>query len=394
MGGARPSGAYWFDAEHCHFTTSSYYAERLPDWLAEFNAAEPCADYIDKEWEKIDSALDYEVFAGADDVPYEVDGYGLGRTFPHPVKESAGADRFSAVVATPFGSDLLARFARAALRGEGLGQDDVPDLLAIGFSSPDYTGHLYGPRSQEIADTVLRADLMLTGLLEIIDFEVGSGRWALVLTSDHGVAPIPESLEEMGILAPREDHYRFDVAGARQTVERALTRQFFKAESAPADFPGFFAAWDASVFPFVYVEPGAAERLHVSFDELLGDIRRATESLDGVARAYTRSEVARLACGDDPFARGAGRSWNEDRGGDLLVRLDPYWLPGGRGGTTHGAPYAYDTHVPLLLYGQGIRPGRYGRRVASVDLAPTIARLLGIGAPPQSEGEVLAEALR
>jgi hypothetical protein len=393
MGGARPNGAYWFDAERCRFTTSAYYAEKLPDWVAQFNDDQPCRDYVGKQWERIDPALAYEKFSGADDVPHEADRYGLGRTFPHPVNEGTGADRFSAVVSSPFGCDLVGRFARAALRGEELGLDDVPDLLAIGLSTQDYVGHLYGPRSQEIADTVLRTDLLLAGLFEIIDFEVGSGRWALVLTSDHGIAPIPESLEDMGILPRRDGGHRFNVAGARQTVEGVLARRYFNAEKPPADFAGFFAAWDGALFPFVYVDPAAAQRLRVSFDELLEQARRATESLEGVASVYTRSEVERLACGDDPFARAALRGWNEERAGDLLIRLAPYWLPGSAL-TTHGSPYEYDTHVPLIFYGEGVRSGRYQRRVSMTDVAPTLARLLGINAPPQSEGQVLAEALR
>jgi hypothetical protein len=393
MGGSRPNGAYWFDAEHCLFTTSRYYADKLPDWVAEFNDGEPCRDYVGKQWEKIDPALAYETFSGADDVPYEADRYGLGRTFPHPVNEGVGADRFSAVVSTPFGCDLLGRFARAALRGEELGADDVPDVLAIGFSTPDYIGHLYGPRSQEVADTVLRTDLLLAGLLEIIDFEVGSGRWALVLTSDHGIAPIPETLADMGILPRREGGYRFDVDAARRAVDSALARRFFDAENPPADFSGFFSAWQGALFPFVYVDPAAAQRLRVSLAELLEQARLATASLDGVAQVYTRSEVERLACGDDPFARAALRSWNEERGGDLLIRLAPYWIPGSAP-ATHGSPYEYDAHVPLVFYGEGIRPGRHQRRVSMTDLAPTLARLLGINAPPQSEGQVLSEALR
>jgi arylsulfatase A-like enzyme len=266
-------------------------------------------------------------------------------------------------------------------------------VLAIGFSTPDYIGHLYGPRSQEVADTVLRTDLLLAGLLEIIDFEVGSGRWALVLTSDHGIAPIPETLQDMEILPRRESGYRFDVAAARIAVESTLSRRFFNSDKPPADFPGSFSAWEGSLFPFVYVDPAAAQRLRISFDELLEQARLATASLGGVAQVYTRAEGERLACGDDPFARAALRSWNEERGGDLLIRLAPYWIPGSAP-TTHGSPYEYDAHVPLVFYGEGVRPGRYQRRVSMTDLAPTLARLLGISAPPQSEGQVLSEALR
>jgi arylsulfatase A-like enzyme len=393
MGGARPNGAYWFDESRCAFVSSTYYGNPLPDWVEEFNAAEPCSSLVGTQWEKLDASLDYTSFAAADDRPFESDRYGLGRTFPHPVRELAGADRFAAVVATPLGNDLLASFARAAVRGEKLGADHVPDLLAISFSTNDYVGHLYGPRSQEVADATFRTDLMLAGLLEFIDFEVGMGRWTLVLTSDHGIAPIPESLEEMAILPLREDHHRFDVSRARGAVERALADRFSGAGKPPADFPGFFAAWDARTLPFVYLEAAAADRLGRTPEQLLAAARDEIAALDGVARVYARSERAQLACSGDPLDQAAARSWDDERGGDLMIRLAPHWLPASAG-TTHGAPYPYDTHVPLIFYGAGIRPGRHAGRVSLVDLAPTLAHLLGVEAPPQNEGQVLVEALR
>ena len=384
--------------------TSTYYGESLPRWAEEFDSARPCARYVGRQWTKLRADVDYDRWADLDDVPYEHPGFGLGVAFPHPIGEATAppgaaghhTDRYAAVVGSPFGNDLLLRFAEAAVEGEKLGDDDVPDVLTVSFSSNDYVGHQYGPSSQEVMDTTLRTDRTLAALMKFLDRRIGPGRWTLALTSDHGVAPIPEYLEKIGVLVPRKDHHRIDDGAMRAEVGRRLARRFFGTEQPPKDFPGFFEAWDGRTMPFVYVDRRAAESLPhpVSFDALLQAIAREIETFDGVGRVYRRSERAALAASRDPFDRRVYRSWNEANGGDLFVRLDPYWLDvGPQAATSHGTPYSYDVHVPMLLYGKGIRPGRYDRPVAVVDLAATLARLLGLQAPPLNEGEPLREAL-
>jgi len=167
-----------------------------------------------------------------------VPAYGLGRTFPHVVKEGVGAERFAAVVATPFGNDLLLRFAEAAIDAERLGRHASTDLLLISFSSNDLVGHAFGPHSQEVADITARTDAVLAELMRVLDLRIGRGQWLLALTSDHGVAPVPEHLEKLGILPPRADNYHFDVKAARTRVEQALTERFFDSQTPPEGFPG------------------------------------------------------------------------------------------------------------------------------------------------------------
>jgi arylsulfatase A-like enzyme len=404
MGGQRPSGCFWFDVTTCRFVTSTYYAESLPGWVEDFDSGRPCARYVGRQWTKLRADVDYDQWADLDDVPYERPAFGLGVAFPHPIAEVAAAPgaaeprryRYAAVAGSPFGNDLLLLFAEAAVDGEKLGADDVPDVLTVSFSSNDYVGHQYGPNSQEVMDTTLRTDRTLAELMKFLDRRIGAGRWTLALTSDHGVAPVPEYLEKIGVLVSREDHHRIDDGAMRAEVERRLARRFFGADRPPKGFPGLFEAWDGRTMPFVYVDRRAAEALPhpVSFDALLQAIAREIETFDGVARVYRRSERASLAASRDPFDRRVYRSWNEANGGDLFVLLDPYWLDvGPRAATSHGTPYSYDMHVPMLLYGRGIRPGRYDRPVAVVDLAATLARLLGVEPPPLNEGEPLREAL-
>jgi predicted AlkP superfamily pyrophosphatase or phosphodiesterase len=404
LGGWRPNGAYWYDPGTCRFTTSTYYLQRLPEWLMRFNASQPCSSYVGQSWTKLLPDVDYTEIAAADDLPYERPSYGLGVTFPHRIDELAedpknGASpfRYATVIASPFGNDLLLRLARAAVEGEQLGADETPDVLTLGLSSNDYVGHLYGPQSQEVADMTLRTDRQIADLMQYLDRQVGSDAWTMLLTSDHGVAPIPEHLEHLGTLPARDDHYRLKVDTTRSNVDQALRQRFFTAGKAPADFPGFFEAWNDATFPFVYLSRAALAKLpgNVSFEDLQAIVAAEIEKVDGVAAVYTRSQREGLGQNADIFAQRAYRAWDEERGGDLLIRLHPYWLPlSERFATTHGAPYSYDTQVPMLLVGAGIQPGRYLRSVEAIDVASTVASLLRVSPPPSDQGRPLAEALR
>lgn len=407
LGGWRPNGAYWFDPRACRFTTSSYYEASLPAWLGRFNASEPCASYIGQSWTKLLADVDYTRFAAADDLPYERPSEGLGTTFPHHIDElgveqnrelgGRSPSRYATVVVSPFGNDLLFRLARAAVEGEQLGMDETPDVLALGLSSNDYVGHLFGPQSQEVADMTLRTDRQLADFMRYLDRKVGAGAWTLLLTSDHGIAPIPEHLESLGLLPSRDDHHRLEIETVRPKIERSLSQHFFSTDQPPADFPGFFAAWDDATFPFAYLNRAAPPRLpgNVSFRDLEEVVAAEITKLDGVAEVYTSAEREELACSKDTFALLAYRAWNEARGGDLMIRLLPYWLPlSARFATTHGASYSYDMRVPMLLFGAGIRPGRYLRPVGAIDAASTVAYLLHVSPPPGDEGRPLVEALR
>lgn len=402
MGGQRPSGAYWFDGRTCTFVSSTYYADHLPAWLDDFNGRRLCQPYLDEPWTRMRGELDYSRYADVDDAPYERPLFNFGRTFPHTIKEfirtDADAvkrerDRYTSVVAGPAGGEILLQLATAAIAGESLGADDVPDLLALGFSSNDLVGHAFGARSQEVLDMTLRTDRVLAQLMDLLDAQVGKDRWLLVLTSDHGVAPTPEYLEQHHVLPTRDDHHRRTNSTTQSIIEHALEQRYFGATARPATFRSFITAWLA---PFVYINPETPALLpgHPSFDELLDVVREETLRLDGIQRVYVRGERAALAGSSDPIDRRTYHSWHPGNGGDLVVVMAPYWLDTDAAATTHGTPYQYDTHVPMVLYGTGVRPGHYERTVAVVDLAPTLARVLGVTPPPMSVGQILREAIR
>ena len=400
MGGQRPTAAYWFDPRSCSFITSRYYSPSgvLPDWVSRFNTSQPCKPFLDDaSWKRLRSDFNYEPYSDRDDAPYERPIFGLGRTFPHPIKlveiassmgPPSSAERYGAVVGTPFGNDILLGFVEAAIQGEGLGRDDVPDLLTVSFSSNDYVGHAFGPDSQEVLDTTLRTDRTIAALLDYLDRHVGKGRWALALTSDHGVAQIPEYLEQHGMLPARADHHRLPLDQVAAQLEAALDEQFAIA-------PGEHVIEAFETEPSIYLDAATLARHDppLSPETVASAASAELAHVDGIARVYTREQLSGAAPESDRDALYAYRSFNAKNSGDLIVQLASHWLDAGPAATTHGTPYRYDTHVPIALVGHGVRHGRFDRPVEVVDLAPTIARLLDVSPPPKSAGWTLVEAV-
>jgi len=373
MGGHLADGAYWM--EDTLFVTSTYYRQEMPAWVRELNGAGKISSYFGKKWERLLPAAAYEM-VGADDVAAEADVAGAGRTFPHPI---AGADAFDL---SPFSNDVLAEFAMRAVAEEGLGRDTVPDLLGISFSANDRIGHAYGPDSHEVMDVTVRLDRTLARLFGFLDRTVGLANVVMVLTADHGVAPLPEVF---GNLHPGASPRRFNPAVVDTAVETAL-----RARYGPAPAPGWIAYHDQ---PQLYLNPAALRAKKVSVQDAEQVARAAIMSIPGVYEALTSNDLstARASGLRTPEAL----SFYPGRSGNIYYQMDPYILVGGEStGTGHGTPWAYDQQVPLLFYGSRIVPGVRRTPAAVADIAPTLSALLGLTAPGGSQGRVLAEALR
>jgi predicted AlkP superfamily pyrophosphatase or phosphodiesterase len=205
-GGRRADGCYWMNPLSGRFVTSTYYRDRLHDWVDAFNKSNAADRWLGKTWDRLRPDLDYEKLSGPDDVEGEGKGVFQGRVFPHPL--STGPLRFKAayygaLVNSPFGNELLLALAEQAIVSERLGQGDVPDLLTLSFSSNDIIGHCWGPDSQEVLDVTLRSDRIMAELLKFLDDKVGKGKYLLVVTADHGVCPLPEVTKKRGKEAER-----------------------------------------------------------------------------------------------------------------------------------------------------------------------------------------------
>ena len=359
LAGHAPTVALWFDGNR--WVTSRSIAPEPTAWVSRFIAANPIN--LETPWTEL---LPPSSYANPDDAEGERPGSGWSRTFPHPLAGSTNGT-FARWVSSPASNEYLVRLAEAALTEMKLGQGSVPDLLAVSFSSIDLIGHQFGPRSHELQDALARLDLTLGGLLEALDRRL-PGRYLLALTSDHGVALIPEQTKEGGRLLP-DDLKRVNAAIA--------------AELGPGQHVVEAQAND------VYLAPGVRDRLAAK-PGALTRVLAALRALPGIAESFDGRALAKLPSAPGP-RRMAALSYFPGRSGDLVVVPRPHWVLGSFG-TNHGTGNDYDQRVPLIFFGPGVKPGKYDRPVSPADVAPTLARSLGIEMP-RAEGKPIPEVL-
>lgn len=378
MSGRTADAAYFM--EYGRMVSSTYYMKALPKWAQDWNQAAKADTYFGKVWERLLPADAYLV-QGVDDAPGEDEKTGnLGRTFPKAVtggETKPGVDFYDALENTPYYSELLLDFTKTAIENENLGgRAGVTDLLCLSLSANDHCGHLYGPNSQEVMDLAVRTDRMLEQFFQFLDKRIGLKKCIIVLTADHGASPMPEYVHALNPAVPagRLDGSKLLVAG-----EKALNDAF----GPLADGSRWLVRDDMNLRIF----PSALAEKKIPAAQVQAVLREAVLSVDFVATAYTRDQLER---GDAPgdYGSGALLSFNRERSGDVFVQVKPYFF-NRKTGTNHGSPYNYDTHVPLLWYGMGVKPGVRTEKVGTDDLAPTLAHLLGLPAPPLSKGRVL-----
>ena len=344
--GHMADGAFWFDPKTGNFVSSSYYYKDLPAWTKEFNAPRPADRYRGVTW--------------------------LGHKMPED-----DAKLFTALEATPFGNELIEAFAARALEAEQLGTREFTDLLTVSFSSNDYVGHNYGPDSPEVHETALATDQVLEKLFQAVDRQVGADNYLVVLTADHGVAPVPE------VNAARKmPGGRIDPASIKAAVQGALAKKYGAGD------------WIAGFFDLeVYLNHGLIAQMTLDLGEVEREAARAIQALPHVSRVYTLQEM-RLGQGlRDTVSQKVANGYHLRRGPDVEAILDAYWIVGTGKGTSHGGANSYDAHVPVIFLGPGIRAGQYHGTIVVNDIAPTLATMLEIETPSGSIGRVLTEML-
>ncbi|HWC75910.1 MAG TPA: alkaline phosphatase family protein, partial [Blastocatellia bacterium] len=373
-GGHNPNGAYWFDNRTGSFVTSDYYTKELPGWVKTFNTKERPDKYFGRKWERTLSADAYKI-AQTENTPAQRST--LGSKFPYTVtggEEHPGPRFYSAFEITPFASEYLWNFARTAVESESLGSDEFPDLLAISFSSPDLAGHYYGPDSQELVDTWVRLDRLVADLLVYLDRRVGASNFVVAVSGDHGVAPVPEYLQSRRI-----DSGRINPRDITNAVGEALKQKFGDKKWVL----GF-------VNEQVYLDHKLIAEQKLNASEVEQVSGEAALAVPGIVAYYTRTQIAEGRMPPNPIARRIQNGFHPARCGDVWLVTKPfYFVAEGALATTHGSPYNYDTHVPIVLLGPGVRAGRYFIECSPADIAPTLSALLGIETTPNRVGRVL-----
>lgn len=372
--------AFWYSEISGRMISSAWYFESLPEWVQQWNSAKPADRYAGQSWSLLRPPESY-VFIGQDDRVHERPEGGMGRVFPHLLRNDPGQAHYEALPYTPMGDELTLDFIKALVRAEQPGLRGHTDVLAVSFSVTDYVGHAFGPFSLEAEDNFLRLDRTLADLFRFIDREVGLEKTLVVLSSDHGGAPIPEFLTERGLPAGRHDAPRFML-----DANDALQKRFGTTRQLAVAFAN----------PSIYLDLDAVAELGLDIAAVEQALAGQMMKVPGIRSAYTRSDLLAGRFPDTAEARGVLASFHPRRSGDVLLVPEPFWyLSGDRYGSaaTHGSPYAYDAHVPLMMAGPGVGRGIVHRPVAPRDLAPTISAYLGIAPPSGSVGAVLAEML-
>jgi arylsulfatase A-like enzyme len=374
--GKKPVGAYWFDSNSGNFITSTYYMTDLPAWVREFNDRKRPAAFVGQTWKRL---LDPKLY----DWPDLAAGEGtMARektpTFDHTVFPSP-TEGFETIVPTPFGNQLLAEFALAAIDGESLGTGPQPDLLCISFSAIDAAGHRFGPYSQEVQDMTLRLDRDLAGLFSVLDKKLGLANVTIALTADHGVAPTPEFAVEQSLGGGRSDAIPLMADLLAKMSERFGPGRYF---ISPRVVDGN-----------LYFNHDTLREKQLPAEDVADFIREWALSTGKFHTAYSRRQLLEgLAPG--PLGRRFVNGYNAERSGDVVLVYKPFILPApAKTGTTHGGPFAYDTHVPVLLYGSTFIPGRYADEFAINDLVPTLCAALHMNEPSGSTGKPLVRLL-
>ena len=375
--GKHPNGAYWFDQSTGNLVSSTYYFSDLPEWVKKFNKEMRPDRFFGKRWEKLLPESAYQR-STADDAPYEK--FSAGNKFPYVInggEEVAGQRFYTQFQYTPFANDYLVDFAKAAIESEQLGADDTTDLLTVSFSANDLLGHACGPYSQEVQDMTLRTDRSLAELFNYLDRKIGLDRVIIALTADHGVAPVPAHAQQFGLGGTIEPKSISDA------IESALDKSFGDEK------------WvQALVYDNVYLDEAVIERHKLAVEEVERVASQAVVKIAGVAECFTHSQLLSGRLPQTKIARGVANGFNARRNGNLIIVAQPFCFIGEGIATTHGTPYSYDTHVPLILYGAGIAPGTHYSDASPADIAPTLAALLKIEIPSNCVGRILSEAIK
>lgn len=378
-GGHTANAAYWFEGGVAgHWVSSSFYMEELPQWVQDFNASNAVEDYK-RPWETL-KPIDAYTESGADQNIYEGRSRGEATTsFPHDLPaywEQNG--HTSSLRATAFGNAITMDFALEALKNEGLGLDEHTDFLTISFSSTDYVGHKFGVNSVEVQDTYLRLDQDLTRLLQRLDAQVGIGNYLVFLTADHGAVHVPSFLKDQKIPAGY-----LDFKGMRTKFDA-----FLKYRYGTTDIVKTISNYQ------VFLDRKVVNNLDMDLADVQAEIAMELLGYEGMDKVFTGFQLWQ-----NNYTQSSGvpyliqKGWHQKRSGDIVFVQRPGFISYSRTGSTHGSPMIYDTHVPLIFYGKGIKKGETAKRTEIPDIAPTLAVLLGTAFPNGATGTPIVQVL-
>ena len=371
--GHTANAAYWYDGSLGGFISSTYYMKELPMWVEDFNKMGLAKKYLSQPWNTLLPIQQYTESL-PDDNKYEYIAKGETKpVFPHnlPLLMAANGG-LDMIRSTPFGNSLTKDFAMEVIKDENLGKSDVTDFLAVSFSSPDYIGHAYGPSSIEQEDDYLRMDNELAELLKFLDIQVGKNNVLVFLTADHAAPEVPAYLMNLKVPAGYVDEGK---------LVTDLKIYLYKTYG------------DSLVLSFsnqqIFLNHKVIDEKKLITQQVQENVASFIQNMEGVAEVLTATTLNNAS-----FTEGSRylmqKGFNAKRSGDVLVNYLPDWVDYHKTGTTHGSPYNYDTHVPLIFYGWNIKQGSSSEQVYITDVAATLAMMLNIQFPSGCSGKPIS----
>lgn len=378
--GHKADAAYWFEGNNTgKWISSSYYFNELPKWVQEVNKQNSSNTYLSKPWntllpiaEYIESIADNNIYEGV------FDGEKTP-TFPHNLPALRDSnENYSLIKNTPFGNSITTEMALAAIVGEKLGDDAFTDFLAVSYSSPDYIGHQFGPMSVEVQDNYLRLDQDIAQLLTYLESKFSKNEVLIFITSDHGAVDVPQFL-----------------------IDNHIPAGYFDKKRMAADLKAFcLTKWNVADLienisnGNVFLNHESIAKNNLNAAQIEQEIANYLLNFEGVSQTFTATTLKTTVITEN-IAANIQRGFSQSRSGDVIYVLASGWINDGyHTGTTHGSPYHYDTHVPLLWYGYQIPVGETTKKVVIPDIAATLAVLLNINAPSACTGNPIKDLIK
>ena len=374
--------AFWFSKAKNEFVTSTYYYDQYPQWFVDWNAKKLPANYANTAWELLHPIETY-LFGERDDQAWETALGSYGRTFPHEFTTPENPYFSTYLTISPAGDQITTDLAKTLIAEEGLGDDEITDFLGVSYSATDYIGHFFGPSSLESEDNILQLDRTLADLFAYVDQEIGLKNTLIVLSADHGAPEAPGYMKSIGIPT---DYVSPDEWNSEPVIMRIKDKFGIEGQ--------MIEGYD---HPYLYLSSDIINDPDIDLAALETAIAEELVAFPAVSYAVPSTSLKRGTVPDNGLTRAVLHNYNAARSGNVYVVFNPGWfinnLDGLSVAVVHGSPWRYDTYVPIIFAGNGIKPQTVSRRVHTVDVALTLATVIGTLPPSGAAGEVLVEVL-
>lgn len=369
-GGHKANAAYWLSKEG-KWISSSYYMNKLPNWVSAFNSERPAAFYLGKKWEPIFPIMEYEESYSDDNDYEETHKWESSPVFPHDFSVISKEHGYGVIKYTPMGNSMTKDFAIQAIKKEKLGKDKYTDLLAISFSPIDYIGHFYGPHSIEMEDAIIQLDVEIGQLFKYLDANIGKENVVYFLTADHGAVNVPKYLNDQKVPSGY-----FDGDACVKVLNSELKKKY-----------GLDSVVENYINSQVHLTEELIKEKKLNIDEVKSEVISIISGFSGVSKVV--SSIDLISGTNDLATQQVKNGYYEGRCGSLYIILKPGWIHNQSKGTSHGSGYSYDTHVPLIFMGANVKHGSSNQKVSIEDIAPTISSLINVSFPNGTTGKPL-----